>query len=166
VRGAQLTRGGADQVVNVGFYHPSCDGGGVIGAPAHVLSENNYGNVRIAAGRHARQYGHFVPEGGPVLETNGMVRRLRPSGYKRWDRRRSMEIDTVGIDLGKTVFHVVGLSTAGEVVVRRKFSRRQLLGFTSNLRVRLIGMESCGGSHFLGRAQREQGHEVRLMPAQ
>jgi transposase len=41
-----------------------------------------------------------------------------------------------------------------------------LLGFTSNLRVRLIGMESCGGSHFLGRAQREQGHEVRLMPAQ
>jgi hypothetical protein len=32
-----------------------------------------------------------------------MVRRLRPSGYKRWDGRRSMEIDTIGIDLGKTV---------------------------------------------------------------
>jgi transposase len=30
----------------------------------------------------------------------------------------------------------------------------------------LIGMESCSGSHFLGRALREQGHEVRLMPAQ
>src|SRR5713226_5172833 len=27
-------------------------------------------------------------------------------------------------------------------------------------------MEACGGSHFLGRALREQGHEVRLMPAQ
>jgi transposase len=27
-------------------------------------------------------------------------------------------------------------------------------------------MESCGGSHFLGRSLREQGHEVRLMPAQ
>jgi len=34
-----------------------------------------------------------------------------------------MEIDTIGIDLGKTVFHLVGLSTTGEVVVRRKFSR-------------------------------------------
>ncbi len=34
-----------------------------------------------------------------------------------------MEIDTTGIDLGKTVFHLVGLSMAGEVVVRRKFSR-------------------------------------------
>jgi transposase len=27
-------------------------------------------------------------------------------------------------------------------------------------------MEACPGSHFLGRALREQGHEVRLMPAQ
>jgi transposase len=27
-------------------------------------------------------------------------------------------------------------------------------------------MEACGGSHFLGRALREQGHDVRLMPAQ
>ena len=77
-----------------------------------------------------------------------------------------MEIDTIGIDLGKTVFHLVGLNVAGEVVVRRKFSRTQLLRFTANQRVRLIGMEACGGSHFLGRSLREQGHEVRLMPAQ
>jgi len=27
-------------------------------------------------------------------------------------------------------------------------------------------MEACGGSHFLGRALREQGHDVRLIPAQ
>jgi transposase len=27
-------------------------------------------------------------------------------------------------------------------------------------------MEACGGAHFLGRALQEQGHEVRLMPAQ
>ena len=27
-------------------------------------------------------------------------------------------------------------------------------------------MEACGGSHFLGRPFREQGHEVRLIPAQ
>jgi transposase len=27
-------------------------------------------------------------------------------------------------------------------------------------------MEACVGSHFLGRALREQGHEVRLIPAQ
>ena len=77
-----------------------------------------------------------------------------------------MELHVVGIDLGKTVFHLVGLSPRGEVVIRRKFSRGQLLRFTANLRVGLIGMEACGGAHFLGRALREQGHEVRLMPAQ
>jgi transposase len=65
-----------------------------------------------------------------------------------------MEIDTIGIDLGKTVFHLVGLSMAGEAAVRRKFSRTQLLRFTANLRVRLIGMEACGGFHLC------------LMPAQ
>jgi len=77
-----------------------------------------------------------------------------------------MELHTIGIDLGKTVFHLVGLNLRGEVVVRKKFSRKQLLHFTANLRVERIGMEACGGSHFLGRALREQGHEVRLIPAQ
>ena len=77
-----------------------------------------------------------------------------------------MEIHTIGIDLGKANFHMVGLNEGGEVVVRKKFSRRQLLQFTSNLRVALIGMEACGGAHFLGRALRDQEHEVRLIPAQ
>ena len=77
-----------------------------------------------------------------------------------------MKLHVLGIDLGKTVFHLVGLDSTGKVVIRKKCSRRQLLVFTANLEVELIGMESCSGSHFLGRALREQGHEVRLMPAQ
>jgi transposase len=76
-----------------------------------------------------------------------------------------MEIHTIGIDLGKTVFHLVGLDARGEVVVRKKCSRTQILRFTANLHVSLIGMEACGGAHFLARALREQGHDVRLMPA-
>ena len=77
-----------------------------------------------------------------------------------------MELFTLGIDLGKTTFHLVGMNQRGEVVLRKRFSRVQLLHFTANLKVGLIGMEACGGSHFLGRALREQGHEVRLIPAQ
>jgi transposase len=77
-----------------------------------------------------------------------------------------MELFTLGIDLGKTTFHLVGMNQRGEVVVRKRFSRTQLLHFTANLKVELIGMEACGGSHFLGRALREQGHEMRLIPAQ
>ena len=43
-----------------------------------------------------------------------------------------MNLHAIGIDLGKTVFHLVGLSQTGEMVVRKKFSRTQLLRFTAN----------------------------------
>jgi len=72
----------------------------------------------------------------------------------------------LGIDLGRNVFHLVGLDSTGRVLIRKRCSRAQLLTFTANLQVQLIGMEACSGAHFLGRALREQGHEVRLMPAQ
>ena len=36
-----------------------------------------------------------------------------------------MEVHMIGIDLGKTVFHLVGLNQGGEVVVRKKLSRKQ-----------------------------------------
>ena len=77
-----------------------------------------------------------------------------------------MEIHAIGIDLGKNLFHLVGVDASGAVVVRKRCSRSQLLAYTANIRVHRIGMESCSGSHFLGRALREQGHDVRLMPAQ
>src|ERR1700688_203658 len=77
-----------------------------------------------------------------------------------------MKLHVVGIDLGKTVFHLVGLDATGRAVIRKRCSRTQLVAFTANLQVQLIGMEACSGSHFLGRALREQGHEVRLMPVQ
>jgi transposase len=77
-----------------------------------------------------------------------------------------MEITTLGIDLSKTTFHVIGLNARGEIVLRKKFSRKQLLVFTANRQQILIGTEACGGAHYLARALREQGHDVRLMPAQ
>ena len=58
-----------------------------------------------------------------------------------------MQIRTIGIDLGKTVFHLVGLNLRGEAVVRKKCSRTQLLQFTANIQVDLIGMEACAGAH-------------------
>jgi transposase len=68
-----------------------------------------------------------------------------------------MELNTIGIDLGKTVFHLLGLNPRGEVVVRKKFSLTQLLHFTTNRRVELIGMEACGGANFLGPSSERAG---------
>jgi hypothetical protein len=62
-----------------------------------------------------------------------------------------MEIHAIGIDLGKTVFHLVGVDSSGTVVVRKRCFRTQLLAYTANLRVHRIGMKACSGSHFLGR---------------
>ena len=77
-----------------------------------------------------------------------------------------MQIRSVGIDLGKTTFHLVALDDNGKVLLKKKFTQRQLITFTANLQTSLIGMEACGGAHFLGRTLRAQGHEVKLIPAQ
>ena len=77
-----------------------------------------------------------------------------------------MHIASIGIDLGKTTFHLVALGEHSKVLVRRKFSRAQLLAYTANLPCSLIGLEACAGAHFMGAALRAPGHEVRLIPAQ
>ena len=71
-----------------------------------------------------------------------------------------MQIRSVGIDLGKTTFHVVALNAKpGKVLLRKKFTQKQLITFTANMQTSLIGMEACSGAHFLGRVLREQGHD-------
>jgi len=77
-----------------------------------------------------------------------------------------MQIRSVGIDLGKTTFHLVALGDNGKVLLKKKFTQKQLITFTANMQTSLIGMEACSGAHFLGRALREQGHDVKLIPAQ
>ena len=77
-----------------------------------------------------------------------------------------MNIRTLGLDLGKTSFHAVGFDASGQVVMRRRFSRPQLMRFIATLPPCLIGMEACCGPHHLGRAFQAQRHDVRLMPPQ
>ena len=77
-----------------------------------------------------------------------------------------MQIRSVGIDLGKTTFHLVALGDNGKVLLRKKLTQKQLITFTANMQSSLIGMEACSGAHFLGRVLRAQGHDVKLIPAQ
>jgi hypothetical protein len=41
-----------------------------------------------------------------------------------------MFIASLGIDLGKTTFHLVALGKRSKVLIRKKFSRAQLLAYT------------------------------------
>jgi transposase len=44
-----------------------------------------------------------------------------------------VQIHSVGIDLGKITFHLVAFGAAGKVLVRKKFTRKQLLAYTANM---------------------------------
>jgi hypothetical protein len=69
-------------------------------------------------------------------------------------------IHSVGIDLGKTIFHLVAFGAAGKILVWKKFTLKRLLTYTANSQTSLIGLEACSRAHFLGRALRKQGHDA------
>ena len=75
------------------------------------------------------------------------------------------KVSTIGLDIAKNVFQVHGVDDEGQVVIRRKLRRRQVLTFFAKLPPCLIGMEACATSHYWARELRKLGHEVRLMPA-
>jgi len=74
-------------------------------------------------------------------------------------------IATMGIDIGKNSFHVVGLDQRGAIVLRQKWSRGQVEARLANMPPCLIGMEACVGAHHLSRKLQSLGHDARLMPA-
>lgn len=71
-----------------------------------------------------------------------------------------------GVDIGKNIFHIVGLDAGGKPVFRSKFRRDGLLRFFVNTPPATIGMESCPGSQWLARKLQELGHIARIIPAQ
>src|SRR6266481_5241953 len=73
---------------------------------------------------------------------------------------------TIGIDIGKNSFHLVGLDQRGAIVLQQKVSRAQLERRLVNVPNCLIGMEACSGAHHIGRQLTALGHDVRLIPAQ
>ena len=78
----------------------------------------------------------------------------------------STAIARMGIDIGKSVFHVVGLDAKGKPVFRNRFTRERLLEFLARASPTIIGMEACPGSNWLARKAIGQGHQVRIVPAQ
>src|SRR5262244_4017225 len=75
-------------------------------------------------------------------------------------------VSTVGIDLAKKLFHLVGTDTTGKIVWRKRLTRHALVPCMAQLSPVTIGMEACAGAHYWARQFHQQGHTVKLMAPQ
>ena len=75
------------------------------------------------------------------------------------------QIAVIGIDIGKNIFHLIGLDSRGAIVLKCKLARGQLQNRLANTPPCLIGKEACVGAHHLSRQLIALGHDARLMPA-
>ena len=72
---------------------------------------------------------------------------------------------SIGIDIGKEVFHIVGFSTDGKIAFRRKIKRLALGETFKKFPPCVVGMEACLSAHFISRCLRQLGHEPKIIPA-
>ena len=76
-----------------------------------------------------------------------------------------MKITTLGIDLAKNSFSLVGMNEQGKIVLRKTLSRNKLLKFIANLPPCFIGMEACSGAHYWGREFIKFDHQIGIIAA-
>ena len=62
-----------------------------------------------------------------------------------------MAIKFLAIDLAKNVFQLHGVDAAGQVVVKRRVARSQLMEVVLRLNPCIIGLEACPSAHHWGR---------------
>jgi transposase len=78
----------------------------------------------------------------------------------------TQNLSIVGIDIAKSVFHLVGTDERGKIILRKRMMRGEVLAFMRPLSTVTVGMEACGSAHYWARQLREQGHTVKLMAPQ
>jgi transposase len=57
----------------------------------------------------------------------------------------------IGIDSGKHTFHIHCQDKQGPPLLRKKFSRTQLINFLATSTPSTVAFESCAGAHFMAR---------------
>lgn len=63
----------------------------------------------------------------------------------------SAAVAVIGIDIGKNVFHLIGLDNYGRIALRTKLTRGQFDAQLAIMQPCLISMEACIGAHHLSR---------------
>jgi ribosomal protein S6E (S10) len=92
------------------------------------------------------------PCSGPkaTVEQDGEASKLKELAMHT-HQKSSDTVATIGLDIGKNTFHLVGLDRRGAIVMRVKVSRNQLVRRLVNLPPCLIGLEAGARSHHIAR---------------
>jgi transposase len=77
-----------------------------------------------------------------------------------------MTVKVIGLDIAKNIFQVHGVNAAGEVVIRRKLRRSEVLRLFAEIEPVIVGIEACQTAHYWARELVALGHDARLMPPQ
>lgn len=77
-----------------------------------------------------------------------------------------MSTITIGLDIAKSVFHLVWMSTTGKVLKRKMLSRKKVAEYFANLEACTVVMEACGSTHYWSRVITRCGHEVKAIAPQ
>ncbi len=75
------------------------------------------------------------------------------------------DLVSIGVDIGKEVFHLVGFDSSSELVLRQKIKRLALAPTFEKFSRCIVGMEACLSAHFVSRTLRKLGFEPRIIPA-
>jgi transposase len=76
-----------------------------------------------------------------------------------------MKAVAIGVDIGKSSFHIHGVDDNGKTVVSKSLKRAQVKPFFSRQTSSIVGMESCSTSNYWAREITALGHDVKLIPA-
>ena len=88
-----------------------------------------------------------------AIKTNATKAKTKPA-----------KLASIGVDIGKDVFHIVGFARDGNVVLRRKIRRHSLKAEFQKLPRCVVGMEACLSAHYVSRTLRWMGFEPRIIP--
>jgi transposase len=75
------------------------------------------------------------------------------------------DLTSVGIDIGKDTFLIVGFDLAGRRVLRKQIKRLALEATYEELPRCIVGLEACLSAYFVSRKLSKLGLEPRIIPA-
>jgi len=77
-----------------------------------------------------------------------------------------MSTITIGLDIAKSVFHLVWMSATGKVLKRKMLPRKKVAEYFANIEASTVVMEACGSTHYWSRVITRCGHEVKAIAPQ